>query len=75
MFLKNLFFVGILKVNDENSRIQYPDPDPVSGSGTGFISQRHGHQIVMDPQHCLEKTGVWDLFQLDSKSLQKRRLF
>jgi hypothetical protein len=38
----NVFFVGNLKVNDENS---------------GSISQRHGsadpdpHQNVMDPQH------------------------
>jgi hypothetical protein len=29
--VKNLFFAGILKVNDENSRIwiQDPDPDPL----------------------------------------------
>jgi hypothetical protein len=26
--LKNYFFAGILKVNDENSRIQIQDPDP-----------------------------------------------
>jgi hypothetical protein len=50
----NLFFVGLLKVNDETEnrriwiRIQDPDPN----------SQRHGsadpdpHQNVMDPQHC-----------------------
>ncbi len=48
---KNLFFVGILKVNYENSRIRDPDP------GSGSISQRHGstdpdpHQNVMDPEH------------------------
>jgi hypothetical protein len=37
---KNCFFVGILKVNDEKSRIriQDPDPDPL--------------QNVMDPEHC-----------------------
>ncbi len=46
--LKNYFFVGLLKVNDENSRIwiQAPDPDPGSRSGSEFgsgsISQRHG---------------------------------
>ncbi len=34
---KNLFFAGILKVNDENSRIRIQDPDPP--------------QNVMDPQH------------------------
>jgi hypothetical protein len=27
-FVKNLFFAGILKVNDENSRIRIQDPDP-----------------------------------------------
>ncbi len=26
--LKNLYFAGILKVNDENSRIRIQDPDP-----------------------------------------------
>jgi hypothetical protein len=43
--VKNKFFAGILKVNDENSRIRSqrhesadPDPDPP--------------QNVMDPQHC-----------------------
>jgi hypothetical protein len=36
--LKNYFFAGILKVNDENSRIRNPDPDPP--------------QNAMDPQHC-----------------------
>jgi hypothetical protein len=55
--LKNLFFAGILKVNNENSRIRIQ-------SGSGSISQRHGSadpdpdpdppQNVMDPQHCLE---------------------
>ena len=49
-FFLNLFFVGVLKVNDENSRI---------GSESGSISQRHvsadpdpdPYQNVMDPQH------------------------
>ncbi len=27
--VKNLFFAGILKVNDENSRIRIQDPDPI----------------------------------------------
>ncbi len=51
--LKKLFFAGISKVNDENSRIWDPDP------GSGSISQRHGSadpdplQNVMDPQHWL----------------------
>jgi hypothetical protein len=43
----NYFFVGVLKVNDENSRIRIQiwihigsaDPD--------------SHQNVMDPKHCL----------------------
>ncbi len=26
---RNSFFVGVLKVNDENSRFQDPDPDPL----------------------------------------------
>jgi hypothetical protein len=45
------FFVGVLKVSDENSR---------SGSESGSISQRHRfadpdpHQNVMDPEHCLK---------------------
>jgi hypothetical protein len=45
MFTEKLFFVGILKVNDEKSRIRIqpeawsadPDPDPL--------------QNVMDPEH------------------------
>jgi hypothetical protein len=56
-FKQNLFFVGILKVNDENSRIRIQDSDP--GFGSGSINQRHGsadpdpdpNQNVMDPQH------------------------
>jgi len=27
--LKNYFFVGILKINDENRKILIPDPDPL----------------------------------------------
>ncbi len=50
----NFFFVGLFKVNEENSRIRIT-------SGSGSISQRHGsvdpdpdlHQNVMDPQHWL----------------------
>ncbi len=44
-----LFFDGVLKVNDENSRIRI---------GSESISQRHGsadpdpHQNVVDPEHC-----------------------
>jgi hypothetical protein len=48
-----LVFVGVLKVNDENSRIQIR-------IRSGSIIQMHGsavldldpHQNVMDPQHC-----------------------
>jgi hypothetical protein len=51
-----MFFVCILKVNDENS-----------GSESGSISQRHGsadpepdpHQNVMDQQHC-KKQSVYN---------------
>ena len=42
--LKNLFFAGILKVNDENSRIRIQDPD----------ADPDPPQNVMDPQHCLK---------------------
>jgi hypothetical protein len=53
--VKNSFFGGILKVNDD-SRIRIQDPDP----GSGSISQGHGSadpdpdppQNVMDPEHC-----------------------
>jgi hypothetical protein len=50
-FYKNLFFVGILKVIDESSRIriQDPDPDPLVRS-----MDPDPHQNVMDPQHCPE---------------------
>ncbi len=40
--IKNQFFAGILKVNDENSRIRIQNPDPGSGSESGSICQRHG---------------------------------
>jgi hypothetical protein len=48
-----MFFVGILKVNDENSRIRIR-------VRIRIYSQRHGsadpdpdpYQNVMDPQHC-----------------------
>jgi hypothetical protein len=45
---KKLFFVAVLKVTDEKSRI---------------VSQRYGsvdpdpYQNVMDPEHCYESTG------------------
>jgi hypothetical protein len=59
MFKQKLFFVGILKVNDEKSRIRIQDPHP--GSRSGSISQKQGSadpdpvplQNVMDPEHCL----------------------
>jgi hypothetical protein len=62
----NLFFVGILKFNDENSRIriQDPDSDPGSGSESGSTSHRHGsadpdpHQNVMNPEHCCPVSTV-----------------
>ncbi len=49
--IKNLFFVGLLKVNDETR-------GSGSTSGFGSICQRHvspdpdPHQNVMDPEHC-----------------------
>jgi hypothetical protein len=49
-YVKKLVFAGILKVNDENSkiRIQDPDPDPL---GRGMDPRIHPHQNVMDPEH------------------------
>ncbi len=47
--LKNLYFAGILKVNDENSKIQDPDPDPLV---RGMDPDPDLHQNVMDPEHC-----------------------
>jgi hypothetical protein len=57
---KKIVFVGILKVNDEKSRIRIQDPDPGSGSGSRSISHRHGSadpdpdplQNVMDLELC-----------------------
>jgi hypothetical protein len=61
MYLQNVisrnkyFFIGILKVKDENSRIRIylseeriPDPDP--------------YQNVTDPQHCLQRAGRGCIF-------------
>jgi hypothetical protein len=51
--VKNYFFAGILKVNDENSRIRIQDPDP----NPDPLVKRHRYadpdppQNVMDPQH------------------------
>jgi hypothetical protein len=51
LFEKNGFFVGVLKVNDENSSIY--------GSESGSISQKHGSadpdplKNVMDLQHVV----------------------
>jgi hypothetical protein len=50
LFAKNLFFVGILNVNDENRRIriQDPDPDPL------VRSMDPPHQNVLNPQHWMK---------------------
>ena len=63
----NKFFVGILKVNEENSRIRIRIP--ASESGSGSICQRHGsadpdpdpHQNAMDPQHWRQDTSRFSL--------------
>jgi hypothetical protein len=39
---KNSFFIGVLKVNDENSRFR------------GRIDEQDPYQNVTDPQHCLK---------------------
>jgi hypothetical protein len=60
--VNNFFVVGILKVNDENSRIWIQDLDP--GSGSGSISQRHG-SADRDPDGSgtlLTKYGSGSLF-------------
>jgi hypothetical protein len=60
-FFLKLLFVGLLKINDENSRIR-----------TGSISQRHRsadpdpHQNVMDPEHW-----SWLISDLNQDSRQK----
>jgi hypothetical protein len=48
--LKKLVFAGILKVNDENSRIRIQDPDP--------------NQNVKDPETDLNKTVLKNLLFL-----------
>ncbi len=55
IFVKNLFFAGILKLNDENSRIriQDSDPDPLVRSMDPRIRIRIHPQNVMDPEHVL----------------------
>ncbi len=45
--LKNLFFAGTLKVNDENWRIRIQDPDP-------WDPDPDPPQNDMDPQHCYQ---------------------
>jgi hypothetical protein len=56
--LKNLFFAGTLKVNDENSRIRIQDPGSGSGSesGSGSISQK---SICVNPAiPWLQQVGI-----------------
>ncbi len=57
----NQFFVGILKVNAENSRFRFQDPDPNPGLNTGpnpdplirgMDPRIRIHQNVMAPEHC-----------------------
>jgi hypothetical protein len=51
-FLKNSFFVGILKVNDENRgiririRIHYSEAW-IRGSGAGFTPKYHGSETLI----------------------------
>jgi hypothetical protein len=44
---KNQFFVGILKINEESSRIVIQDPDPLVRG--------------MDPQHCFKSLPYYRL--------------
>jgi hypothetical protein len=53
-FLQNLFFVGILKVNDENNTIRIRIRIRIHQSGAlirGSESGADPHQNVMDLQH------------------------
>jgi hypothetical protein len=53
--LQNYFFAGILKFNDENSRIRIQDPDTlVRGMDPGTWILRIHPQNVMDLQHWLQ---------------------
>ncbi len=72
--IKNEFFAGILKVNDENCRIQIQDPDPDLDLNPGpnpgpdplvrgmdpwiQIADPDPPQNVMDPQHCLKDLQI-----------------
>jgi hypothetical protein len=50
--VKKLFFPGILKVNDENSRIRIQDPDPNPDLSEAVDPDPDPHQNVMDPERC-----------------------
>jgi hypothetical protein len=68
--VKKLVFAGILKVNDENSRIRIQDPDP--GSGSGSISQRHGSADPDPDPHqmsWIRNTGICDHWSTDLPGL------
>ncbi len=60
--LKNLYFAGILKVNDENSRIQDLDPD-LDPDPLVRGMDPDPPQNVMNPQHCLLDTENSPFFQ------------
>ncbi len=60
--LKINFFAGILKVNDENSRIriQDPDPDPLVWGMDPRIRIR-----IHPKMSWIRNTGLWQVFQIN----------
>jgi hypothetical protein len=68
-FFFNLFFVGILKLNDENSRIRMKDPDPLV---RGMDPDSDPNQNVKDPEHWLNQRQILQcilLIYIDHKLL------
>ncbi len=58
--LKNWFVVGILKVNDENSKIWIQDPDPNPDPRRHGSADPDPHQNVMDPEHWFLSSRKYD---------------
>jgi hypothetical protein len=62
-FFLNKIFVGVLKVNGENSRIG-TDPDPLLGGMDPDL-----YQNVVDLQHCFQAGST---FKKDKKNMNNR---
>ena len=63
-FVQNYFFAGILKVNDENSRIRIQDPDPNPDPLVRGMDPRI--RIMMHPKMSwIRNTGkLWRNYQI-----------